>query len=95
MTLSAGPAASSKGSKLIPYKEYESDAYKKARNDRSAVESLMFTMKHNHDLDHVMRRGIDAVRAEMLEKSIAYNSLRMIVVREKQRKQAEAKAKAA
>jgi hypothetical protein len=86
----------SKGTKLIPREEYESDDYKKARNDRSAVESLMFTLKYNHDLDRVMRRGIEAVRAELLEKAIAYNSLRMIVVREKLRKKAiEAKALAA
>ncbi len=57
-----------KGKKLIPQDEYESDAYKKARNDRSAVESLMFTLKHNHDFEHPMRRGIDAIRSELLEK---------------------------
>lgn len=71
----------SKGKKLIPVEEYESDAYKQARNDRSAVESIMFTLKHNHDLDRVMRRGIENVRSELLEKVIAYNFFRLIRVR--------------
>jgi hypothetical protein len=67
----------SKGKKIIPEKDYNSPAYQKARKDRSAAESLMFTMKHNHDLDQMMRRGIENVRAEILEKSIAYNFFRL------------------
>lgn len=63
----------SKGKRIIPAEDYESEAYRQARNDRSSVESLMFTLKHNHDLDRVMRRGLTCVRAELLEKAIAYN----------------------
>lgn len=71
-----------KGKRLIPDDEYESEPYRQARNGRSAVESLIFTLKHNTDFDRVMRRGIDAVRAELGEKAIAYNFFRMIRLRE-------------
>lgn len=63
----------SKGKSIIPTTEYDRDDYRQARNDRSAVESLMSTLKYNHDLDRVMRRGISSVRGELLEKVIAYN----------------------
>jgi len=81
----------SKGKNIIPAEDYDSIAYKKARNDRSAVESLMFTLKHNHDLDRMMRRGIDNVRAEMLEKAIAYNFFRLIKLRKNAEKERLAK----
>ena len=67
----------SKGKRIIPEKDYISPAYQKARKDRSVAESLMFIMKHNHDLDQMMRRGIENIRAAMLEKSIAYNLFKL------------------
>lgn len=70
----------SKGKRLIPAEEYDSKPYRDARNDRSAVESTMFTLKHNHDFDRVMRRGIDRVRSELIEKSVAHNFFRMIAI---------------
>lgn len=75
----------SKGKNIIPAADYDSQPYKDARNDRSAVESLMFTMKHNHDMDRVMRRGIDSVRSELLEKAIAYNFFRLITLRQRRK----------
>lgn len=80
----------SKGKHIIPAAEYDSQPYKDARNDRSAVESLMFTLKHNHDMDRVMRRGIDSVRSELLEKVIAYNFLRIITLRKRHREKQDA-----
>lgn len=77
----------SKGKNIIPADDYDSVPYQKARNDRSAVESLMFTLKHNHDLGRMMRRGIDNVRAEMLEKAIAYNFFRLIKLRKLREKE--------
>ncbi len=77
----------SKGKNIIPAEEYDSTAYQKARSDRSAVESLMFTLKHNHDLDRMMRRGIDNVRAEILEKAIAYNFFRLIKLKKDREKE--------
>jgi hypothetical protein len=77
----------SKGKNIIPPAEYDSKPYQDARNERSAVESLMFTLKHNHDLDRVMRRGIDNVRSELLEKAIAYNFFRLILLRRRRKTQ--------
>lgn len=71
----------SKGKRLIPEDEYESKAYAKARNDRSAVESTIFTLKHNHDFGRVMRRGLENVRCELHEKAIAHNFFRFIAIK--------------
>jgi hypothetical protein len=51
----------------------------------------MFTLKHNHDLDQMMRRGIDNVRAEILEKSIAYNFFRLRKIRNDRAKEEASK----
>ena len=71
-----------KGKRLIPVDEYDSELFRNARNDRSAVESLMYTIKQNHDFDRMMRRGIEGVRDEALEKVIAYNFFRLIKCRD-------------
>jgi hypothetical protein len=80
----------SKGKKIIPVEKYDSEQYKNARNNRSAVESLMFVLKHNNDFEQLMRRGIDAVRSELLEKVIVYNFFRIIKVRLIQQEQKQA-----
>lgn len=71
-----------KGKKITSEQDWESDPFKEARNQRSSVESLMYTIKHNHHFGRVMRRGIEAVKAELLEKVLAYNFCRIIEVRE-------------
>lgn len=65
-----------KGKKITPDELYESDVYQKVRDDRSAVESIMFTIKFSFNMDRVCRRGLENVRCEALEKIIAYNMLR-------------------
>ncbi len=62
-----------KGRALTSPADWDSDAYAQARNKRSAVESLMFTLKHGFDFGEVARRGLSAVYAELLEKALAYN----------------------
>lgn len=62
-----------KGRALTSCADWESDAYAQARDKRSAVESLMFTLKHGFDFGEVARRGLSAVYAELLEKALAYN----------------------
>ncbi len=71
----------SKGKKIIGQDDWESEEYKEARNNRSAVESLMFTIKSGFNFGKVMRRGIENVRAELLEKVIAYNFCRIVEIR--------------
>ena len=85
-----------KGRRLTPDDEWESEMYAQARNDRSTVEGLISILKLVFEFGHARRRGREAVRAEMLEKVIAYNFYRMCEVREKRRaKAAQDAAKAA
>jgi len=67
-----------KGRALTSRADWESEAYAQARDKRSAVESLMFTLKHGFDFGEVARRGLTAVYAELLEKALAYNMCVMI-----------------
>ena len=70
----------SKGKALTSAEDWESPEYQKARNDRSSVESLMFTLKFTVDFGRLRRRGIEAVRCELLEKVIAYNFARIVLL---------------
>jgi len=74
----------SKGKKLTPEKDWNSEIYRKTRNNRSAVESLMFCIKFSFNFGCNMRRGIENVRNEMLEKVLAYNFARMVKIRRRQ-----------
>jgi len=77
----------SKGKKLIGEEDWESEVYQDARVDRSAVESLIFVLKYCYYFGRMGRRGLEAVRAEMLEKALAYNCCRIIHERKKKRRQ--------
>ena len=67
----------SRGKRIIGDRDWESDGYREARRMRSAVESLMFVLKHCFEFGRLGRRGLEAVRAELLEKAIAYNTCRI------------------
>jgi hypothetical protein len=67
----------SKGKKITPVEEWESELFNELRSHRSAVESLMFTGKFKFNFGQFSRCGIEAVRAEMLEKVIAHNFWRI------------------
>jgi hypothetical protein len=69
----------SKGKKLTSPEDWYSDLYRDARRNRSAVESLMFTIKDCFEFGDLGRRGIEAVRDELLEKVLAYNCCRIIL----------------
>lgn len=71
----------SKGKALTALADWNSDAYVEARDMRSAVESLMFTLKQGFDFGEVARRGLGAVHGELLEKALAYNLCHMVRVR--------------
>jgi hypothetical protein len=81
----------SKGKRITPPEDWDSLEYQVARNDRSSVESLMFSLKFTVEFGLLRRRGIEAVRCELLEKVIAYNLARIVVLR---REKAEALRKA-
>jgi hypothetical protein len=82
-TVSIGGA---KGRALTPTKEWFSAEHVEARDDRSAVESLMFTLKDGYDFGEVSRRGQGAVHAELLEKVPAYNLRRIVGMRAAKRR---------
>ena len=73
----------SKGKKLTSPEDWCSDLYRDARRNRSAVESLMFTIKDGFEFGDLGRRGIEAVRDELLEKVLAYNCCRIILLRQR------------
>ena len=77
-----------KGKKMTPIEDWESEIYLESRNGRSAAESLMFHLKHSFHFGRVMRRGIENVRAELLEKALAYNFCRTLELRNRKLKQA-------
>jgi hypothetical protein len=77
----------SKGKKLIGEEDWESEKYQDARDDRSVVESLIFVLKYCYYFGRMGRRGLEAVRAEMREKALAYNCCRIIHERQKKRRQ--------
>ena len=81
-----------KGKKLTTPDDWDSEAYKDARRCRSSVESLMFTIKNGFAFGELGRRGIDDVRDELLEKVLAYNCCRHILLRHRQREELESAA---
>lgn len=70
-----------KGRALTARADWDSDEYAFARDQRSAVESLMFTLKQGFDFGAVARRGLAAAHAELLEKALAYNVCHMVRTR--------------
>ena len=71
-----------KGRKSTSDKDWNSEEYQNARSDRSAIESLMFTLKYCFEFGQLRRTEIEAVRAELLEKVIAYNICRAIALKQ-------------
>jgi IS5 family transposase len=68
----AGTAVT-KGRAITARADWNSDEYVLARDQRSAIESLMFTLKQGFDFGEVARRGLVAAHGELLEKALAYN----------------------
>jgi len=78
-----------KGKKLTDPANWDSEAYREVRRNRSAVESLMFTIKDGFEFGELGRRGLEAVRDELLEKVLAYNCCRMVLMRKRKREELE------
>jgi hypothetical protein len=72
-----------KGKKLIEAQQWKSQPYRQARADRSAMESLVFTLKESFEFGEMVRRTHENVLAEMLEKVLAYNISQIIRMRKK------------
>ena len=76
-----------KGKKLTAPGDWDSKEYRDARRNRSAVESLMFTIKDGFEFGELGRRGLEAVRDELLEKVLAYNCCRIVLMRKRRREE--------
>ncbi len=79
-----------KGKKIIEPEQWKSALYRRARAERSAIESLIFTLKHCFAFGELMRRTHQNVLAELLEKVLAYNICQIIRVRQRLREAANA-----
>ena len=75
-----------KGKKLTSDIDWISEELTEARRMRSAVESLMFVLKHVLGFGKLRRRNIESVRLEMLQKVIVHNFRQMIIVEERNEK---------
>lgn len=84
----------SKGKKITPDELWTSEEYISGRRKRSAIESLMFTLKYVFEFGQLRRRGLENTRAEMTEEIIAYNFRRKILLQEQlQKEKAEGQIK--
>jgi hypothetical protein len=70
-----------KGKKITGDQDWNRPDYRAARANRSAVESLMFTLKDGYGFGQLLRREGENVRAELTEKIFAYNLSQIIRVR--------------
>jgi IS5 family transposase len=70
----------SKGHRLLGEWEWWDEERMRARDERPAVESLVFTLKYCYRFGRLSRRGIEAVRAELWEDAIAYNFFRIVQI---------------
>lgn len=61
--------------------DWASVAHQDARRARSAVESLVFVLKCVFGFGRLRRRGLEAVRAELLAKIVAHNFYRIVLLR--------------
>ena len=71
------------GSEMCIRDRWKSQPYRQARAERSAIESLVFTLKNGFEFGEMARRTQENVLAEMLEKVLAYNISQIIRVRKK------------
>jgi IS5 family transposase len=74
-----------KGKKITGAEEWNRPDYRAARANRSAVESLMFTLKDGYEFGQLLRRERQNVRAELTEKVLAYNISQIIRVRAREK----------
>ena len=70
------------GRKITPEDLWESEVYLLGRKKRSAIESLMFTLKYVFEFGRLRRRGLENAKAEMMEEIIAYNIRKKILLQE-------------
>ena len=76
-----------KGKQITSEEDWKRPEYRAARANRSAVESLVFTLKDGYQFGQLLRRENENVRAELMEKILAYNIGQMVRVRERRERE--------
>jgi hypothetical protein len=84
-----------KGKSITTPEQWNRPEYRAARANRSAVESLMFTLKEGYEFGQLLRRENENVRAELMEKVLAYNLGQITRVRERRARESLAPSLAA
>jgi len=84
-----------KGKSITTPEQWNQPEYRAARANRSAVESLVFTLKEGYEFGHLLRRENENVRAELMEKVLAYNIGQIARVRQRQARESLAPSLAA
>ncbi len=82
----------SKGKQITPPDDWQRPDYQAARAHRAAVESLIFTLKDGYQFGQLQRRENANVRAELMEKILAYNFDQIIRVRARRARAAQERA---
>lgn len=73
--------SSSKGKAITPSEDWESLAFLNLRKWRSAVEALMSQLKDQVHFGAVVKRGWEKVKAELTDKVLVFNFLRLSMLR--------------
>jgi IS5 family transposase len=84
-----------KGKQITSAEDWKRPEYRAARANRSAVESLIFTLKDGYQFGQLLRRENENVRAELTEKILACNIGQIVRVRERRARQRQERALAA
>lgn len=84
-----------KGKAVLGEETWQLPEYEKLRNDRSAVESTIFTFKHKFNMRRFCRHGLDGVKKDLSEAVLAHNLWRMAYVRKQKYDEDDPAAKAA
>ncbi len=79
-----------KGKRQTDPTDWESETYSRLRQLRPQVESDINALKQRHGWARLSRRGLDAVRASLLEGMIAYNLLKLRRLRQASQAAAQA-----
>ena len=82
----------SKGKQITPTDDWQRPEYQAARAHRAGVESLIFTLKDGCQFGQLLRRENPNVRAELMEKILAYNFDQIIRVRARRARAAQERA---
>ncbi len=73
--------SSSKGKAITPIKDWESPEFLNLRKWRSAVEALMSQLKDQVNFGAAIKRGWERVQAELTDKVLAFNFMRLSCLR--------------